>query len=98
MFEDSAGDVENVTWGQRRREDSGDLDLTNGARSEADIVFFASTEYPDDLELQDLFIVWVESESWTGNIAVTTKGVPQHLVGARLDPRWCKGSGRVRER
>ena len=55
---------------------------------EYDFAFF-STEYPDYYQdvFNDMYIGWLESESWTGNISFDDNGAPISLNAGFLDYR-----------
>jgi hypothetical protein len=91
------GDCSNTIQGQFNQ-GSGGYDYTE-LRIEAvvpstansvgyDIAFF-STEYPEFYgeEFNDLFVGWLESESWTGNISFDQQGSPLSLNAGFLDFR-----------
>ncbi len=69
-----------------------DVPATNNSLN-YDFAFF-STEYPFyyNSEYNDMYIGWLESESWTGNISFDTNGNPISLNAGFLDFRDDNGS------
>jgi hypothetical protein len=90
------GDCSNTIWDQGSQGEMGAFDLGE-LRLEFDVpdgvegfsfdFAFFTTEYPDfyGTGFNDMFLVWLESSSWTGNVSFDEEGNPISLNAAFLD-------------
>ena len=84
QFDDAPGGVQNSDYTELRLEN---IQVPEGVTSFSYDVAFFSTEYPEYFEtsFNDMYVGWLESLNWTGNISFDNMGNPISLNAGFLD-------------